>query len=415
MITEHRYTLAMKNSSVYLTALLILSATGTVSGKEVKIVKLEIESLTTILGRDKQWDWWQARTAFVPALKNSKPMRITTMSETGREGTHNFHDIYQSVSRDGGKNWTDPKIIPDLKRAKQKDGYEVSAGDLWPTYHAKSEKVITTGKTFNFENGTKENRRREKVSYAVMNPKDGSWGPLRFLEMPEKDHRGNIIMAANAGNTQRVDMPNGEILLPVRYMANAKKFNYTSVVVRCRFDGEKLSYLEHGSELDIPQGRGLYEPSLIKHDKWFYLTLRADHSGFVTRSRDGLAFEKIREWTFDDGKPLGSYNTQQHWARIGGGLFLIYTRRGAENDHIFRHRAPLFIGQVDPDRLCVIRRTEQTLLPTNEATLGNSGICHISNDESWITCGEGLLRLGKRKDEINKVHVVRVRAVTTGS
>ena len=52
MITEHRYTLAMKNSSVYLTALLILSATGTVSGKEVKIVKLEIESLTTILGRD---------------------------------------------------------------------------------------------------------------------------------------------------------------------------------------------------------------------------------------------------------------------------------------------------------------------------------------------------------------------------
>jgi len=176
-----------------------------------------------------------------------------------------------------------------------------------------------------------------------------------------------------------------------------------------------LSYLEHGSELDIPQGRGLYEPSLIKHDKWFYLTLRADHSGFVTRSRDGLAFEKIREWTFDDGKPLGSYNTQQHWTRIGGGLFLIYTRRGAENDHIFRHRAPLFIGQVDPDRLCVIRRTEQTLLPTNEATLGNSGICHISDHESWITCGEGLLRLGKRKNEINKVHVVRVRAVTTGS
>jgi len=78
-------------------------------------------------------------------------------------------------------------------------------------------------------------------------------------------------------------------------------------------------------------------------------------------------------------------------------------------------RAPLFIAQVDPDRLCVIRRTERTLLPTNEATLGNSGICHISNDESWITCGEGLLRLGKRKNEINKVHMVRARAVTTGS
>ena len=401
--------------ATFLAALLILSVSGTVSGKELKIVKLEIDSLTEIPGRDKQWDWWQARTAFVPALKGSKPMWITTMSETGREGVHNFHDIYQSVSLDEGKSWTSPKIIPELKRTKQKDGYEVSAGDLWPTYHAKSGKVITTGKTFNFENGTKENRRREKVSYAVMDPKDGSWGPLRFLEMPEKDHSGNIIMAANAGNTQRVDMPNGEILLPVRYMADAKKFNYTSIVARCRFDGTKLSYLEHGSELNIPQGRGLYEPSLIMHNKRFYLTLRADHSGFVTRSRDGLVFEKIREWSFDDGEPLGSYNTQQHWAEIGGVLFLIYTRRGAENDHIFRHRAPLFIAQVDPDRLCVIRRTEQILLPTNEATLGNSGICYISDHESWITCGEGLLRLGKRKDEINKVHVVRVRTVRTGS
>jgi len=414
-ITEHRYTLAMNITVAFLAALLILSVSGTVSGKEVKIVKLEIDSLTEIPGRDKQWDWWQARTAFVPALKGSKPMWITTMSETGREGVHNFHDIYQSVSLDEGKGWTSPKIIPELKRAKQKDGYEISAGDLWPTYHAKSGKVITTGKTFNFENGTKENRRREKVSYAVMDPKDGSWGPLRFLEMPEKDHSGNIIMAANAGNTQRVDMPNGEILLPVRYMADAKKFNYTSIVARCRFDGTKLSYLEHGSELNIPQGRGLYEPSLIMHNKRFYLTLRADHSGFVTRSRDGLVFEKIREWSFDDGEPLGSYNTQQHWAEIGGGLFLIYTRRGAENDHIFRHRAPLFIAQVDPDRLCVIRRTEQILLPTNEATLGNSGICYISDHESWITCGEGLLRLGKRKDEVNKVHVVRVRTVRTGS
>ncbi|MDP6859741.1 MAG: hypothetical protein QF426_07965, partial [Verrucomicrobiales bacterium] len=102
----------------------LLIFAGTVGGTEVKTVKLEIKSLTTIPGRDKQWDWWQARTAFVPASKagkNSKPIWITTMSETGREGTHNFHDIYQSVSRDGGKNWTVPKIIPDLKRAKQKD------------------------------------------------------------------------------------------------------------------------------------------------------------------------------------------------------------------------------------------------------------------------------------------------------
>ena len=391
--------------------LLSLAVTaGTVVGGEVKPVELQIEALTSIPGRDRSWDWWQARTAFVPAAEDRKPMWITTMSETGRQGVHNFHDIYQSVSLDGGENWSAPEVIPVLKRARQADGYEVCAGDFWPTFHAGSGKVIATGKTFNFEGGTRENRRREKVSYAVMNPGDGSWGPLRFLKMPDKDHGGHVIMAANAGNTQRVDLSNGEILLPVRYMADPGKFNYTSIVVRCRFDGERLIYLEHGTELNIPRDRGLYEPSLTRHGEWFYLTLRADHSGFVTRSRDGLDFEPIREWTFDDGKPLGSYNTQQHWVRAGGGLFLVYTRRGAGNDHVFRHRAPLFIGQVDPGRLCVIRRTERILLPEEGATLGNSGVCHVSNRESWITCGEGLLRLGKRKGGLNKVHVVRVRA-----
>ena len=393
--------------------LFLLVGAGTVVAGEAKPVGREIEELTSIPGRDREWDWWQARTAFVPASgggKGRQSMWITTMSETGRGGVHNFHDIYQAVSRNEGKTWGIPKVIPSLKRARQADGYEVCAGDFWPTYHAGSGKVIATGKTFNFEGGTKENRRRERVSYAVMNPADGSWGPLLFLEMPAKDHRGHVIMAANAGNTQRVDLPNGEILLPVRYMADPGKFNYTSVVVRCRFDGERMAYVEHGTELNIPRDRGLYEPSLTRHGKWFYLTLRADHSGYVTRSRDGLVFEQIREWTFDDGKPLGNYNTQQHWVRIGEGLFLIYTRRGAGNDHVFRHRAPLFIGQVDPDRLCVIRRTERILLPEQGATLGNSGVCHISDHESWITCGEGLLRLGKRKDGLNKVHVVRVRA-----
>lgn len=73
-----------------------------------------------------------------------------------------------------------------------------------------------------------------------------------------------------------------------------------------------------------------------------------------------------------------------------------------------RHRAPLFIGQVNPESLRVIRSTEKVLIPENEATLGNSGICRISDTESWVTCGEGLLRLGKRKGENNNVLVVKI-------
>ena len=367
-------------------------------------VALQFENLQSIDGSAK-WDWWQVRTAFVPG---KKPMWITTMSETGKGSSHDFHGIYQSVSRDGGRSWSKPSAIASLKRTEQADGYEVSPGDLWPTRHAKSGKVLTTGKTFNFAEGKRENRLREKVSYAVMNPNTGAWGPMRFLAMPAKDRSGATITGANAGCTQRVDLPNGDILLPVRYWRDPKKHNYTSVVALCAFDGKTLTYKKHGSEHNIAQGRGLYEPSLTKFGGQYFLTMRANHSAFVTRGEDGIHFEPIREWKFDDGQVLGSYNTQQHWVTVGGGLFLVYTRKGANNDHIMRHRAPLFIGQVDPKTLRVMRATERILIPENHATLGNSGICRISDNESWVTCGEGLIWLGKRKGQLNKVLFVKI-------
>jgi hypothetical protein len=374
------------------------------AAEPVDPVLLNFESLTSIEG-SAEWDWWQARTAFVPG---PKPLWMTTMSETGKTGTHDFHDIYHSLSKDGGRSWSRAAIIPSLTRTKQDDGYEVAPGDLWPTFHAKTGRVLVTGKTFNFAEGKHENRLRERVSYAVMNPETGEWGPLRFLAMPEKDHSGATITGCNAGCTQRVDLPNGDVLLPVRYWRDPKKHNYTSTVARCSFDGKTLTYKEHGTEMNIPQGRGLYEPSLAKVEGNYFLTMRANHSAFVTRGTDGIHFEPIREWQFDDGKPLGSYNTQQHWVTVGGGLFLIYTRKGADNDHIMRHRAPLFIGQVNPETLQVIRSTERILIPENHATLGNSGVCFINKNETWVTCGEGLLRLGNRKGQRNKVLIVKI-------
>tara|TARA_B100000287_G_C19972434_1_gene519104 strand:+ start:234 stop:437 length:204 start_codon:yes stop_codon:yes gene_type:complete len=46
----------------------------------------------------------------------------------------------------------------------------------------------------------------------------------------------------------------------------------------------------------------------------------------------------------------------------------------------------------------------------NHVARGNSGVCRVSANESWITCGEGLLRLGKRKGELNKVFHIRITA-----
>lgn len=359
--------------------------------------------LSTITTGDDEWDWTQARTAFV-----APDLCFTTMSRTAKVGSHGYHDVYLSTSRDRGQTWTPPQVIPSLQRAEQADGYEVVAGDLWPKYHEKSGKILITGKTFNFAGGTKENILREQVSYAVLNPKTGNCGPLRTIDMPQQDHSGQPIIAPNAGCHQRVDLPNGDILLPIRYQQSETQRNYTTIVARCRFDGETLGYVEHGTEHAIPTKRGLYEPSITQFGEEFFLTMRADDGAWVARSSDGINYSDHKPWTFDDGTSLGSYNTQQHWVTLGGKLYLVYTRRGADNDHIMRHRAPLFIGEVDPESLAVIKSTEQILVPENHATLGNSGVCQISENEAWVTVAEGRVSFGERKGENNKVILARI-------
>jgi hypothetical protein len=162
-------------------------------------------------------------------------------------------------------------------------------------------------------------------------------------------------------------------------------------VLSCTFDGTTLAYQAHGDELALNDARGIYEPSLCKFDGKYYLTLRNDNRGYATVSEDGLHFAPIRPWRFDDGSELGSYNTQQHWLAHGDGLFLAYTRRGANNDQIPRHRAPLFLAQVNPHDLTVIRRTEQVLIPERGVQLGNFKASAITAAESWVTDAEFLL------------------------
>ena len=367
-------------------------------------LRIEVKS---ILQGDQEWDWTQVRTT---AVAGKSPSWLTTMSRTAKVGAHGYHDVFVSTSDDGGKTWSMPSVVSSLRRQKREDGYEVVAGDLWPKWHAATNTILVTGKTFNFENGTKENYLREQVSYAVIDPDTGECGPLRTIKMPDRDHEGKPIVAPNAGCHQRVDLENGDVLLPIRYQKDPAKRIYTSIVARCRYDGQKLHYVEHGSEHSIPKGRGLYEPSVVRFGDAYFLTIRSNDAAYVCKSRDGINYSNHVPWLFDDGQPLGSYNTQQHWATIGGRLYLIYTRRGADNDHIMRHRAPLFIAAVDPETLRVVRSSEQVLVPENNATLGNSGVCQINDEETWVTVAEGRVSYGPRKGENNHVFLAKITA-----
>jgi hypothetical protein len=86
------------------------------------------------------------------------------------------------------------------------------------------------------------------------------------------------------------------------------------------------------------------------------------------------------------------------------GLYLSYTRRGANNDNIMRHRAPLFIARVDPEKLVVERATEKVLLPNMGAAFGNFGVCNVTSLETWVVdCLVGA------KPGTDNVYVAKIR------
>ena len=108
----------------------------------------------------------------------------------------------------------------------------------------------------------------------------------------------------------------------------------------------------------------------------------------ICASDDGLHYTEPKKWTWTDGTDLGNYNTQQHWVTHGDDLYLVYNRKGANNDHIIRHRAPLFMGKVNKETLQVMRDTERILVPERGARLGNFGVTEVSADETWVTVAE---------------------------
>lgn len=333
----------------------------------------------------------QARLAMIP--QKSDTGFLITQSIHGY-GTHSYGDLYMMKKPTREAAWHSPVKIGSLTRQSITSEYVKAFGDVTPNWHKNTQTVLCTGKSFfaRVQNtgDSPENTKRvdienmQEIAYAVYYPNQDKWSELKSITLPPKLDNGDDFVEANAGCTQRVDLADGDILLPIRYKKNGF---YVSTVIKCAFDGQELTYKRHGSVFTIEEGRGLYEPSLCKYGDTFYLTMRADKSAYVAKSSDGLNFSDFKEWSFSDGSVLGSYNTQQHWVSNPQGLYLVYTREGANNDHIFRHRAPLFIAQVDPENLSVIKETEKIVIPipSNGGDVGNFGVTYVNKKESWVT------------------------------
>lgn len=339
-------------------------------------------------GFDGRTFWAQARAGVIPEREGGPPVIVMTAQPTLRSGSDVYFALWEWRSHDLGETWEGPIEHADtLGRRREPDGVTVAICDMTPRWHASTRTLLATGQTVRYRDDRHPvTARRREPAYAVYDPTARTWTAWRTVAMPDRP----AFESAGAGSAQRFDLEDGTILLPIYFKPVSEDWHacHTATVIRCAFDGTRLTYLEHGTELTVSDPRGFCEPSITRYRGRYYLTLRNDVRGYVAVSRDGLHFGAPTSWRFDNGTELGNYNTQQHWVTHSDGLFLVYTRRGLDNDHVFRHRAPLMMAQVDPENLVVLKATERELVPNRGARLGNFGVYDVNAHETWVIAAE---------------------------
>lgn len=349
-------------------------------------VPFRIQLDTVREGYDGKMCFVQARAGIIPR-SNQPPIVVMTMNPLKVTGSDVYFTIHDMRTDDLGKTWSGPTEHKSLARRPDSPingkPAEIGICDMWPKWHAKTGKLLNIGHTVRYvdDKGPVKGTRRE-TCYTIYDPEQKSWTPWTRIMIPGSDQ----TYPAGAGCAQRVDLPNGDILLPVYGGERKADDPYSHVrVIRLKFDGTTLSVMEEGNILRQDTKRGFAEPSLTRFRDKYFLAIRHDDTGYCAVGDDGLKFGQPQPWTWDDGTSLGNYNTQTHWVTHSDALFLVYTRKGANNDHVFRNRAPLFIAEVDPTSQRVIRATERILIPEHGARYGNFGITEVSANETWVT------------------------------
>ncbi len=357
---------------------------------------IRLQSQTITSGYDRRRCWVHARCARMP--REGAPARLVLTMQYSLISSEDhvsdiFSGLYGMTSDDEGDSWSAPAPLPNLGCWPREGGIEVAIADFTPQWLPVNQRLLGMGCTVEYRDHLRVNHPlRHEVAYAFYDAECLCWSQPRMLEIPNRK-------VCSAGCIQWVELPDGDLLVPVTWKSDTAASHYVSVF-RCRLRDDELMMLEEGPKLSLPFARGFVEPSLIEFGGQFWLTLRNDFGAYVAVSRDGLHYPKVVPWHFCNGRPLGSYNTQQHWARMGEQLFLVYTRSGFDNDHIVRHRAPLLMAEVDPMRLCLRKETEQVVVPERGAPLGNFGVSQNGPEEVLICVSEWMENAGSWNHEV---------------
>ncbi|WP_435015448.1 sialidase family protein [Tundrisphaera sp. TA3] len=352
-------------------------------------------------GRRDGGTWFHPRPCLVPGVEGSHVL-MTVQSISGSDV---FGPVQWTISSDLGKTWSRPESIPGLGRNDLGSGRESGVCDVVPEFHPPTGTVLAIGHNVVYRDGVLEKPQPKRWPIYVVRSPEGRWSdpkPLRW-----DDLRASMIYSC--GCSQRLVLDDGDILVPLTFGADGRE-DRSVTSARCGFDGRDLRIRTVGNTLELPIRRGLLEPSLARFQGRYFMTIRAeDDRGYVSVSEDGLRWAPRQAWCWDDGSPLSLSTTQQHWLTHSDGLFLVYTRKTEANARVMRWRAPLFVAEVDPRTLRLVRASERVVVPlagdpANQpdrvARMGNFHTLDVSPDESWVTVGEERPKDGWKGDTI---------------
>ena len=317
---------------------------------------------------------------------DGKGMVLLSWQNLLLSGSDVFYGQAMVRSTDGGKTWSAP--------VEQKALADTREGNIRVAHYGAPLYNVHHGRWFGL--GGAQCYANDKVPMTVREDGRPVLSPLFLTVDPEKgeftSHRPLAVpfpYGALMPFGQIAELEDGDMLVPFYGHAPGKEaVDNFSVVVRYRFQGDELVPVEAGEPVaDNSYSYGIVEPSLIRAQGKFYLTLRTGTEGLWTESDDGLRFKKPRPWTWTTGEKIGNVGTQQHWMKVGDTLYLAYTRETPTNGHVFLNRAPLFLARFDPAAGGLVRESEMPLVPELGARLGNF-VCQPVGNEFWLATAE---------------------------
>lgn len=323
---------------------------------------------------------------FHPAVARLSGGRwLMTMQVLAGHSDHYGSPEY-SLAGDLAGGWERPELISALQTCPLAGGLSEGVADVRVFALPDRPEILAIGcNTFYTPKGAlawdkqaaAEQRRplRQIPVYALYHPERG-WSGRHDLQADCMRECDNWRVAC----AQIAFTPENRLLLPVYYETDRVDFHghdsprFSVRILQAAWQGDELVVEAAGNVLSHPFGRGFCEPSLVRHDGGYGLTIRAeDGCGYHSCSADPLNFPFPEPWTFTDGEVLRMSSTQQHWLQVGGRLHLVYTRDIGRNSSVMRFRAPLLIARVDPVSGRLERASEQVVLP-HEVRDGVNGL-----------------------------------------